>query len=198
MGTIVLQYVLPDKLVLHPHWLLPAISTLLLIALVALGPGRVTLHHPRARTVALALVAVVSVANGWSAVLLAYHILNGTIGDKAGPLLASGASVYLTNIVVFALWYWEFDRGGPRVRAEGTRTFPDLMFPQMTDPEMAPKDWEPTFVDYFYVSCTNATAFSPTDTMPMTRWAKMTMLIQSSISLLLVALVIARAVGILQ
>ncbi len=99
---------------------------------------------------------------------------------------------------MFGLWYWEFDRGGPVARAAGTRPYPDFLFPQMTTPELAPPDWEPAFVDYLYVSFTNALAFSPTDTMPMTRWAKLTMLVQSVVSVVTVVLVIARAVNILK
>jgi uncharacterized membrane protein len=112
---------------------------------------------------------------------------------------ASGmTSVWLTNVIAFGLWYWEFDRGGPVVRAAGTMRHPDLMFPQMASPELAPPDWEPQFVDYLYLSFTNATAFSPTDVMPLARWAKLTMLVQSAVSLAIGALVIARAVNILR
>ena len=106
--------------------------------------------------------------------------------------------VWLTNIVVFALWYWEFDRGGPVARALAIKPYPDFEFPQMTSPELAPPSWEPMFGDYFYLSFTNATAFSPTDVLPLSRWAKMLMLVQSAVSLLLAALVIARAVNILR
>ena len=112
-------------------------------------------------------------------------------------LLASGASIWATNVIAFGLWYWEFDRGGPVRRAEGTAQHPDLMFPQMASPELAPPDWEPHFVDYLYMSFTNATAFSPTDVMPLARWAKMTMAVQSAVALLVGVLVIARAVNVL-
>jgi uncharacterized membrane protein len=101
-------------------------------------------------------------------------------------------------VIAFALWYWEFDRGGPVARALAIKPYPDFEFPQMTSPELAPPSWEPMFADYFYLSFTNATAFSPTDVMPLSRWAKMLMLVQSAVSLLLAALVIARAVNILR
>jgi uncharacterized membrane protein len=101
-------------------------------------------------------------------------------------------------VLLFGLWYWELDRGGPGARARGERDFPDFLFPQMTADDMAPPDWEPTFVDYLYLSYTNATAFSPTDTLPLSRWAKLLMLVQSGVALATVALVIARAVNILQ
>jgi uncharacterized membrane protein len=105
--------------------------------------------------------------------------------------------VWATNVIAFALWYWEFDRGGPVHRAEGTSQHPDLLFPQMAAPELASPDWEPWFVDYLYLSFTNAAAFSPTDVMPLARWAKLTMLLQSAVSLAVGVLVIARAVNIL-
>jgi len=96
------------------------------------------------------------------------------------------------------LWYWHFDRGGPVDRAQGTAEYPDLLFPQMQDRSLAPPDWDTGFVDYFYVSFTNAAAFSPTDVLPLKRWAKLTMLVQSVVSLMTIALVIARAVNILK
>ena len=113
-------------------------------------------------------------------------------------LLLTGGTIWLTNVIVFGLWYWEFDRGGVVERAAGSKPYPDFVFPQMTSPELAPPDWEPGFVDYLYMSFTNAMAFSPTDVMPMTRWAKLTMLSQSIVSVVTVVLVIARAVNILR
>ncbi len=106
--------------------------------------------------------------------------------------------MWVTNVIAFALWYWEFDRGGPVHRAAGTVQHPDLMFPQMASPQLAAADWEPYFTDYLYLSFTNATAFSPTDVMPLARWAKMAMLVQSAVSLSIGALVIARAINILK
>jgi hypothetical protein len=103
----------------------------------------------------------------------------------------------LTNVIVFALWYWELDRGGPASRAAARRIHPDFLFPQMSVPDLVHPDWEPAFVDYLFLAFTNATAFSPTDTMPLSRWAKMAMMVQASISVVVVALVIARAVNIL-
>jgi hypothetical protein len=117
----------------------------------------------------------------------------------AGQLLATGSVIWLTNIVVFGLWYWEFDRGGPVARALNlTNRYPDFQFPQMVSPpEMVPPDWEPAYIDYLYLAFTNAAAFSPTDVMPMSRWAKVAMTVQSLISIVTVALVVSRAVNIL-
>ena len=131
-----------------------------------------------------------------SAVQLVQRLIDGTI-KSPNNLLAFGGSIWLTNMVVFSLWYWEFDRGGPGARAEAIDPFPDFLFPQMTDPSFAPHDWSPKYFDYLFTSYTNASAFSPTDVMPLTRWAKMLMMLQSAISLITVGLVIARAVNIL-
>jgi len=195
VATVALQLLLPDELVLRPWWLLPAVTASLIVALLLINPGRVSRRTPVDRAVALGVVAVVSVANTASAVGLVTGIVDGSIANRPGPVLVSAAIVYWTNIVVFSLWYWEFDRGGPGRRAAGTAEFPDLMFPQMSSPELAPKDWEPAYPDYLYLSFTNATAFSPTDVMPLRRWVKLTMMLQSAISLIIALLVVAWAVG---
>jgi uncharacterized membrane protein len=103
----------------------------------------------------------------------------------------------LTNVIVFALWFWEMDRGGPAARALARKVHPDFLFSQMTVPDLVNLDWEPGFVDYLYLSFTNATAFSPTDTLPLSRWAKLTMMAESTVSFVTVALIVARAVNVL-
>ncbi|GAA0628515.1 DUF1345 domain-containing protein [Kutzneria viridogrisea] len=192
-----LQLPLPDKLNFLPSWLLPGLTTLLVVLVVAVNPGRVGRYERLERSIGLVVAALVSFGNAVNGVQLVRHILDGSLGDQAGPLLSNGASVYVTNIIVFSLWYWEFDRGGPAVRASGVREYPDFLFPQMSSPELAPRDWEPRYLDYLYLSFTNATAFSPTDVMPLRTWAKLAMLAQSVISLLIVVLVVARAVNVL-
>jgi uncharacterized membrane protein len=177
---------------------LPAAEFTLLILLVAANPRRIDRDRRWVRMASLTLVAIASVANIVSAARLVIGLVQGTVGQSAGPLLAYGAAIWSTNVIIFGLWYWEFDRGGPVERAKATKTHPDFQFPQMLTPELTDKDWEPQFVDYLYVSFTNATAFSPTDTMPLSRWAKLLMLIQSGVSLVTVALVIARAVNVFQ
>lgn len=171
----------------------------MLIALIVANPDRLDKTHPALRYGSLALIGLLSLSNAVSAALLVNELLNSR-GDttNAGPLLANGAAIYATNVIAFALWYWDLDRGGPAARANADKEHPDLLFPQMSSPDMAPKDWEPTFLDYLYVSFTNATAFSPTDTMPMSRWAKALMAVQSIVALAVAALVIARAVNILK
>jgi len=196
--AIALQVVLPADLEFKPTWLLPALEGALLVGIVAANPRRIDRTSTLLRSASVGLIALTSLANAYSSAQLINGLINGSEGQNAGPLLSSGASVYLTNIIVFALWYWEWDRGGPVARAQGRRPYPDFLFPQMTQSHLAPDDWVATFLDYLYVSFTNATAFSPTDTMPLARWAKMLMLLQSAVSLITVALVIARAVNILK
>ena len=198
--AIVLQRLLPDQLSMRPLplWLLPILEGGVLVGLAIANPVRIERRGVFVRWVSIVLILLISAANAASAVLLIREIITGHAGSKAGPLLASGAAIWATNVIAFALWYWEFDRGGPVHRAHGTFQYLDFLFPQMTVEDLTPPDWEPRFVDYLYLSFTNATAFSPTDTMPLSRWAKMLMLVQSAVSLATVALVIARAVNILK
>jgi len=197
--AVALQFPLPDRLVLvHPTWLLPAVEGLLLLVLVMANPRRINRESRALRLLGLTLAAILSLANAWSVAQLVTGLVQGTEGGAAGPLLVTGGAIWLTNIIVFGLWYWEFDRGGPVARANATRPYPDFLFVQMTSPSLAPPGWEPTFGDYLYLSFTNATAFSPTDVLPLSRWAKMAMTAQASVSIVTVLLVVARAVNILR
>lgn len=196
--AVALQWVLPHRLTFQPYWVLPVLELLLLVGLIAANPRRVAPRTRWLRWLGLALTGVISLANGWAAVRLVAGLLNHTEGRDAGPLLLTGGGIWLTNVIVFALWYWEWDRGGPLARARGHHQFADFLFVQMQSPETAPPDWEPTFLDYLYLSFTNSTAFRPTDVMPLSRWAKMLMMLQSSVSLVTVVLVVARAVNILK
>jgi uncharacterized membrane protein len=199
VAAIVLQLLLPPHLTEPlPRWLMPALEGVLLVGLTIADPVRVERGGTLMRAATIVQIFLVTLANAVSAVLLIRAILEGHAGNSALPLFASGASIWATNVIAFGLWYWEFDRGGPIRRTQATRRHPDLMFPQMASPELALPDWEPHFFDYLYLSFTNATAFSPTDVMPLARWAKLTMLVQSAVSLAIGALVIARAVNILR
>jgi uncharacterized membrane protein len=192
----VLQVVLPDPVSPGPRFVLPAVEVALLVLLVAVNPFRIDRTSRVQRMLSLAVLAVVVVSNGWSEVLLVQRILGGH-ASAAGPLLAGGAAIWLTNVLAFGLAYWEFDRGGPAVRASGERPYPDFLFAQMQSPDMAPPEWEPAIADYLYLSFTNAAAFSPTDVLPLSRWAKLLMLTQSVVALAVVVLVVARAVNVL-
>jgi uncharacterized membrane protein len=198
VAAIVLQVVLPNHLVIHPSWLLPALEGALLVVLVAANPRRITRTSTTLRTASVLLIALISLANAWSSAELINGLIQGTEGESAGPLLARAVSIYLTNIIAFSLWYWEWDRGGPIARARGLRPYPDFMFPQMAQPSLTSPNWEPAYLDYLYLSFTNVVAFSPTDVLPQSRWAKMLMLVQSAVALATLTLVIARAVSILK
>ena len=198
-AAVALQYPLPGRLVLvHPFWLLPTLQGLLLVALVLANPHRLNTESRVIRFLGLTLAVLLSLANAYSVARLVVGLVQGTEGNNAGPLLITGGTIWLINVIVFALWYWEFDRGGPVARAQADRMYPDFQFVQMVSPGLASPDWEPAFSDYLYLSFTNATAFSPTDTMPLSRWAKMGMTVQASVSIVTVALVVARAVNILR
>jgi uncharacterized membrane protein len=194
--AILLDLALPDKLTAGPTWLVPSLEGVLLIGLVAATPNPRLRHSPLRRKLALVLIAIVSAANVVSLVLLVHYLLNHNVG-QGRPLIYSGMALWVTNVLLFGLWYWELDQGGPLARQTGHTTTPDFLFPQMTQPDHSPKDWEPGMVDYLYVSFTNATAFSPTDTMPLTPFAKMLMAVQSLVALVTIGLVVARAVNIL-
>jgi hypothetical protein len=198
--AIALQVAVPDKLVLvSPSWILPMTQAVLLLVLVSANPRRINRESKAKRSLSLTLGALLTLANVWSVARLAIGITQGTMRQTPGQLLVTGAVIWLTNVVIFGLWYWEFDRGGPVARAlnVGNR-YPDFQFPQMVSPQgMVPPDWEPAFLDYLYLAFTNASAFSPTDVMPMSRWAKVAMTVQSMISIVTVALVVSRAVNIL-
>lgn len=195
--AITLQRLLPNDLQPHPAWLLPGLEAALSLAILVSNPGRISRPNKWLRTAGLLLTALISLANAWSAAELIHAILTGTgEGNDATGLLGRGLAVYGTNIIVFGLWYWEFDRGGPAARARAIREYPDFLFPQQSAPEVAPAHWAPQFLDYLWLSYTNATAFSPTDVMPLSRWAKQLMFVQSAISLTTIGLVIARAVNI--
>jgi uncharacterized membrane protein len=198
---IALQMFVPGKLnLVNPSWIFPAAQGALLIVLVSANPHRIDRQSKIMRMLSLVLAAMLSLANGWSVASLVIDITHGTpIGQKAGPLLITGAVIWLTNVIAFGLWYWEFDRGGPVARALNLHDrYPDFQYPQMVSPpDMVPPDWEPAFLDYLYLAFTNAAAFSPTDTMPMSRWAKVAMTVQSIISIVTVALLVSRAVNIL-
>jgi uncharacterized membrane protein len=197
--AIALQIAVPGRLaMLRPVWILPALQGALLVALLVANPDRINRESAALRALNLVLAALISLANAWSVVSLTIGLVHGTEGQNAGPLLVTGGVIWLTNVIVFGLWYWEFDRGGPAARALGTRPYPDMEFPQMANPDLAPPDWEPAFADYLYLAFTNASAFSPTDVMPLSRWAKLAMTIQSVISIVTIALIVARAVNILK
>ena len=199
MAATALQVSIPNQYEIPPTWLLPTLGGLLGVGLSIAHPRRITRHSPQLRTVSILLIAVISLANAGSAGRLITALLNGQAQEiSAARLLLTGGAIWLTNVIVFGMWYWNLDRGGPAARAQALKSYPDFLFPQMTAPDLSPADWQPEFFDYLYLSFTNAAAFSPTDTLPLARWAKMAMMLQSIVSLGTVVLVVARAVNILK
>jgi hypothetical protein len=197
--AIALQVLLPDRLTAgDSKWVLPALELLLLAVLAIASPRRLTEPRSWRRRLSMTVVSVVSLANGISLALLA-HLLLGrhTMPITNGrELIVAGSLIWLSNVLLFSLWYWELDRGGPGLRAFGDDGAPDFLYPQMA-PDWPDPRWRPQFADYLYVSLTNAIAFSPTDTMPLSVMAKFVMGLQSLISLVTIGLVISRAVNIL-
>ena len=198
LAAILLSLNLPSKLTIQQVWLIPAIEAVLLAGLVASTPWVPARHHHNRRMVAMFLVGVVTASNIVNLGLLVHVLLTGGKHPPDGnQLLLAGVEIWITNVLLFTVWYWELDRGGPLVRAMVICPPPDFLFPQMTEQTLGGMDWRARYIDYLYVSFTNATAFSPTDTMPLTAAAKMLMLIQSTASVVTIGMIFARAVNIL-
>lgn len=193
--TVLAQLTIPDPFSLGPTWLTPALETVMLAIIVVLNPGEIRLPHLHLRWLSLALTGTMTMAFVVSALRLIAGLLVGTVSNEPLTLVRVGGTIWLINVVVMALWYWELDRGGASARARNVHDRTDFLFPQMSSPQFADRDWEPRYLDYLYTSFTNSTAFSPTDVLPLTRWAKMLMMLQSMVSLSTVVLVIARAVN---
>jgi len=196
--TITLRIAEPHRESLGPPWLVPAIEIAMLAVLLLAEPTRVVARRAWLRPLGLALVfALTAVAMVSTVVLITNLIRGGKVTESGSALLSSGALIWLGNVLVFGLIYWLLDSGGPVARYRAEREYPDFAFTQQMSPEFAPPGWHPQYVDYLILGLTTSTAFSPTDVMPMTTWAKLTMALQSLLSLVVVGLVIARAVNVL-
>jgi hypothetical protein len=197
-AALALDFFLPSRLAVGPSWLLPSVEGLLLLGLVVASPHRQVRNSVWRRRLGLGLIALVSVVNIVSVGLLGHLLLHHGVSNGRS-LIFSGIALWGTNVLLFGLWYYELDRGGPSARALREKNYPDFLFPQMTDgARYAQPGWMPRLIDYLYVSLTNATAFSPTDTMPLSATAKWLMSLQALASLTTIGLVLARAVNILQ
>lgn len=195
--TVTLRVLEPTRESLGPTWLVPGIEIAMLLALLAADPARVAARASWLRGLSIALVfSLVVVAVSSTAVLISDLIRGASVAESAGPLLTSGALIWLGNCLVFGLLYWLLDSGGPLARYRGEREYPDFAFSQQMSPELAPPGWRPQFLDYLILGLTTSMAFSPTDVMPVVLWAKLTMALQSLISLMVFGLVIARAVNV--
>lgn len=192
-----LYVALPEHLTLGPSWIVPVLAGTLLLGLAGTTRHRHADESRGLRAAAVALVALISIGNGASLVLLVRYLVGG--GQISGStLVTAGAIVWLTNAATFSLWFWELDGGGPGRRSgEPVRHARDFLFPQDSDPALGRGSWRPRFIDYLYVSVTNASAFSPTDTMPLSPAAKTLMMLEALSSLVTLGLVVARAVNVL-
>ncbi len=200
VATGVLRATLPPELRNgDARWLFPVIVVALLVALIIGDPGRIDRDLPWLRVMTTCLIIVISLANADAAVRLVVSIINvSAFTNDAKTLLASGAAIWLTNVIAFGLWYWALDRGGPAARASGSARPPALVFPEMKNEEFVGAGWSPRFVDYFHFSFATATAFSPTDVSAIRPWMKLMMMAEETISLVVALLVVARAVNILK
>jgi hypothetical protein len=200
--TLVLALAVPlllsPRFSLGPRWVVPAVEALLLAAIIAIDRGRIDRRSAAGRALSLALVAVLAADAAWVTARLITDLIEGGPETKSPTeLLSTGFLVWLYTIIAFAFVYWVLDGGGPESRFLAPPQFPDLAFPAQLNPGIAAPGWRAEFFDYLYLGFTNATAFSPTDVMPIARWAKLAMTIQAVSSLMILGLVIARAVNIL-
>lgn len=199
IACIVAYLLLPTSLAIRPKWLLPVLMALALLPLAFAPRYRSPDEYRWVRPLTIGLIAVIDLANVVSVALLAHRQFfdHSAVAKDGYTLFWSGILIWLTNVIVYSLWYWEIDRGGPAVRGTPAQRLPDFQFPQMENPRLAPKGWHPSFYDYAYVSFTNAAAFSPTDAMPLTRLAKLLMTLQSGVSMFTIIVVVGRAINIL-
>jgi hypothetical protein len=193
--TVALRIWLPPAGVFRVPWLVPTVEAVLLVILLLSDPGNLARHRRRLRRIAMAFVILLVGAALWATAVLVYDLIKGVgVANSASELLATGALIWLGNNLAFALLYWLMDGGGPVERSQ--RELPvDFAFTQHMSPELAPPGWRPVFLDYLHLGFTNATAFSPTDVMPLTLRAKFTMVLQASVALALFGLIVARAVN---
>jgi uncharacterized membrane protein len=193
--NVALRLWLPTEGAIRAGWLLPTVEVILLVVLLAYDTEGIARRARTVQRLALTIVALLLVSALWSTVFLISDLITGTgVSKSPSQLLATGGLVWLGNNLAFALLYWLIDSGGPTARTP--RLVPvDFAFTQHLNPEVAPPGWRPVFLDYLHLGFTNATAFSPTDVMPLTHRAKYMMLVQSTIALALFGLIVARAVN---
>ena len=198
-AVVGLHVALAPRYRLHPSWLVVAIPVVLLVALIVGDPGRIDRQRLWLRIVTGIMIALITLANLYAAIRLVVDILtnNKVFANNPGGLLAVGGVVWATNVIAFALWYWDLDRGGAAARAHHPDRNPAFVFPEMLHADYVAAGWVPRFVDYLSLAFWTATAFSPTDISAVRPWAKLLMMLQAAASLSLATLVIARAINIL-
>lgn len=197
LTTIAFQVVTPHAGRLVFWWVFPVLEFVLLAILIIRDPGRIDRRTSAQRRATIVLIVVMTVGTLGGIVVLLVDIVDSAYSVGPTVLLGRGAALWVTNVLVFSLWFWELDRGGAAERAAGSSIPASFGFPEDAMPELVAAGWMPRYPDYLYLAFTNATAFSPTDTLPVRTWAKMTMMAQAVISLIAAILVIARAINVL-
>jgi hypothetical protein len=194
-----LHVALPARYRVQPAWLLPTVLLVLLAVLIIGDPGRIDRQKTWLRIITSGVIAVITLANLLAAARLVVEILtnNKLFANHPGGLLAAGAVIWATNVIAFALWYWDLDRGGAAARAHHPYDNPAFVFPEMQHTDYVPATWVPRFVDYLSLAFWTATAISPTDISAIKPWSKLLMMMEASGSIVLAALVIARAINVL-
>jgi len=198
--VVILHVALPAKYRVNPQWVAPLVLLVLLAVLIIGDPGRIDRQKPWLRITTSAMIALLTVANLFAAARLVGAIItvNKIFASNALALLATGGMIWATNVIAFGLWYWDLDRGGAAARAHHPQADPAFVFAEMQHTEYTSADWVPKFADYLSLSFWTATAFSPTDVSAIKRWAKLMMMTEAAVSLVIGILVIARAVNILK
>ena len=196
----VLRLFLPDQLRLHDARPAFVVVLVVLMATLIIGdPGRIDRDRTWLRVLTGMLIGVITLVNAGSSVRLVYSIVRTEpFTNNANILLVSGSVIWVTNVIAFGLWYWDLDRGGPAARAHGSAVSPAFVFPEMSNPELVRAGWYPSFVDYLHLSFNTSMAFSPTDVSAIKPWAKLMMMAEEAISVVVGILVVARAVNILK
>jgi len=181
------------------RWAFIVVIVVLLAILVIGDPGRIDRDKTWLRVMTGSLIGLISAVNAVAAIRLVAGIINAVkFSNDANVLLASGGAIWLSNVIAFSLWYWDLDRGGAAARARGSGPQPAFVFPEMDNVQYVGPGWSPKFLDYFHLSFTTAMAFSPTDVSAIKPWAKLMMMAEEAISLIVAILVVARAVNILK
>lgn len=200
VAAALLHVTLPAKYRVSPDWVAPVVSAVLVAVLIVGDPGRIDRRRPWLRVTTGVMIALLTVANLFAGARLVFDIITGSklFANDAPALLAAGGVVWLTNVVAFALWFWDLDRGGAAARAHRPFDNPAFVFPEMLHTDFVAGPWVPKFADYLSLAFWTATAFSPTDISAIKVWAKLLMMLEAAMSLCLAALVIARAINILQ
>jgi hypothetical protein len=195
---IAIPLLLPGHAFPRAIWVFAPVAVGLLVATIIVDPGRIDRRSNALRWLSIALTSLLVAVAVFATVWLVDELVHGAPRlHHASQLLEVGALVWIDAALTFSLIYWELDGGGSAERLHHRRSYPDLAFPQHMNPHVAPPGWRPVFIDYLYLGFTNATAFSPTDVMPLAHWAKLTMAAQALLSIMVLSLVIANAVGLL-